>query len=219
MTQRFVGIERTVQMRSHDGADTHVTAKIITDHRESHCVCTNMGPNFTKNSEIPDEGKKALIDRSICIFARAQTNEDSSDAAFEEHLAKPGVPDRLNDFKLFTCLVGFCRLAIRKCDWLTPDLTYAEHLWSVWDDQQVNEYNTSRSEARRLIKRRENCITMCLMEAVARIFLFKQVRWHSQCRVTCGRLAISTALLDACAERDGVRGRPARPQDGQGPAV
>lgn len=181
VTQRFIGIERTVQMKRNDGCDSHVTVKIKTDHRETHVICTNMGANFTNGGQEPDEGKRALIDRSQCIFARGQTNEDSSDAAFEQHLSNSSVQDRIDDFQLFTALCGFVRLLLRKSDWLAPDLTYAEHLFKLWDDMMVTEYNMARSEARRLTKRRENLITMCIMEAVARVFVFKQAPYAPAC--------------------------------------
>jgi hypothetical protein len=171
-------MERTVQISDNVHGDSHVTVRIVTDHRESDVCCSNMGQLFTKDNLRPDEGKYALCQRTVSHFARTQTKAESSDSAFEAQMAKTPVRKRIADFRLFTCLVGFVRLLLRNCDWLKPNLKFADDLWREFDKILTHEDGLCESEARRNIRRSETLITLCVMEAVARVFLFRQTAWY-----------------------------------------
>jgi len=85
------------------------------------------------------------------------------------------VASRIEQFRLFTAHVGFVRLAIRKLDWLQPDFAIANLCFKEFDRILCDEYFMPKPEPRRLVKRIENLITECCKEAVARVFMFKQV--------------------------------------------
>ena len=170
-------MERTVQVPNPSGGDTHVTIRITTDLRNSDVVCSNMGCCFTAHNMRPDEGKLALVQRTIAYFVREQTKQDSQDSDFERHISDPIVRERIAKFRLFTCLVGFVRLLLRDCDWLLPDVAYAKTLWADLDKILTHEDGMCEPESRRSIRRTETLITMCVMEAVARVFLFRQTAW------------------------------------------
>jgi len=133
-----------------------------------------MGQCFTAGLEEPTSGKEAMIQRTICIQARAEADRDSPEAEFEENLKRPAVAARIADFRLFTSHVGYVRLAMSKVSWLQPDFAIANLIFKEGDRMLVEEYGLSHPEPRRLVKRTENLRTMCVMEAVARVFLFKQ---------------------------------------------
>ena len=137
-----------------------------------------MGPCFTLGDRKPSAGKFAMINRTISLFARTETNKASQDDAFERNIQTPQVAERIQDFRLFTCLVSFCKLAMRKCPWLQPDMSYANLVWKQGDTMLQDEYGMPAPEPRRMGRRTENCSTQSIMEAVARVFLYKQVRWH-----------------------------------------
>jgi hypothetical protein len=76
---------------------------------------------------------------------------------------------------MFVSLVGATKLAIQGVPALQPDLAYAYKLFDYLDTQVlVNEYNLPKSTPRKSLKRAENLRTMCIMNAVANVFMYKQ---------------------------------------------
>ena len=152
-----------------------MTVKIVTSHDEVHqCMC-NLGCNLTVGG-VPSQSKQAFIQRTTCLFARDQTcNKDGSDnKEFEAKLKEPVVAERIAKFRLFVSMVSFVRMAIKNVEWLHPDTAYAKVLWREWDAMLTDDFGMPRPQPRRQAKRMENLITMTVMEAVARVYLFKQ---------------------------------------------
>ena len=157
-----------------DGTDAYVTCEIVTDHSVSYAIMTNLGPSFTTGDKEPTSGKHAMINRTFCLFARTETDKASPDSAFEANMRSPLIMPRINDFRLFTCIVAFCKLVVRTCAWLQPDLSMANKMWDEADRILTEEYNMPAPEPRRTQRRAEICHTQALMEAVARVYLYKQ---------------------------------------------
>jgi hypothetical protein len=173
-TKREYSLERTRTIKKSDGSEAHVTVRIVTPHNECHCICTNMGPMFTTPGKVPTSGKEAMVQRTICVFARSQTSYDAPNDEFERHISDPTTKARIDQFRMLTVLTGFCKLAVKGMSWLIPDLGYADRLFAVFDDILVKEYNLPRPDPRRTRKRRNVLLTMCALEAVARVFVYKQ---------------------------------------------
>lgn len=198
-------LERTCSNTSADGSQGYVTCEIVTDHSSAFCICTNLGPCFTPGEREPSAGKYAMINRTISLFARTEAKENSSDTDFAKRLETPSVKQNVNDFRLFTSLVGFCKLATRRCPWLQPDLSFANLVWKQGDTMLHDEYGMPRPEPRRMNRRDDNCKTQTLMEAVARTFVYKQTAWH---------IEAGQPLRDAQGQLVApVRGKPFRIDD------
>lgn len=145
-----------------------------------------------------------MINRTVCLFARGEATSPSSESDFERNLQSPQIMERVKDFRLFTCLTAFCKMALRNCPWLRPDMSFAKKLWAEWDRILAEEYGMPRPEPRRNERRANICETQALMEAVARVYLFKQVSHAdlrlailphshvSRVRVFCGRRRSTT---------------------------
>lgn len=133
-----------------------------------------MGQCFTVGQEEPSPGKDALIQRTVCLQARSEASEDSPDKDFKAGLHFPDVARRVSDFRLFTSLVGWALLMIKDLPWLQPDFAIANLIFKEGDKMLTREYALPSPEPRRLVKRLSNLTTMCVQEAVARLFLFKQ---------------------------------------------
>lgn len=174
LTNGQYSIERTCRAQKSDGSDSHITCEIVTDHSVANIICTNLGPCFTTGDKEPSSGKFAMINRTLTLFARKETSETSTAAQFDENLQRPEIMNRVRRFRLFTCLVAFVKLAMRKCSWLQPDIGLAKKMWKENDRILSDEYNMPLPEARRTQRRAEVCRTQCIMEAVARVFLYKQ---------------------------------------------
>lgn len=174
LTKREYEIERTVACKQTDGTEAHTTFKVVTDHHEAFIICHNMGHCFTIGDMEPVDGKKAMIQRTITVVARAEADNPSSDSQFRSGLNQPETAAMVEDFRLFTSLVGFVRLSIMNMDWLQPDLSFAKMVFKEADDMLEKEHNQPRPEPRKQQKREENLITMCCIEAVARVYLWKQ---------------------------------------------
>lgn len=173
LTKRFYTIERTVTSKSSVGTD-HTTVKIKTDHHEAYIVCCNRGQCFTEGGADPHDGKVALVNRTVYQGARCETTEPSPDCSFFGHIGTPTGARAVRDFRLFTSLVGFVRLAMMSIEWMRPDLAFAELMFKEGDRILQEEYGMAPPEPRRLAKRSENLVTICVMEAVAKVYLFKQ---------------------------------------------
>jgi hypothetical protein len=164
------------QVVSSGGTERHVTCKVITEHKEVYTISTNMGQCFTENKEQePSTGKAAMVQRTFCLFARSETEEDSPNSEFVKGLkSTEGVITNVRDFRLFTSLVSFCCLAMMDCTFLIPDLAMAVRIFAEGDEMLHSEYGMPKPEPRRMVERTQRLLTMCAMEAVARVFFFKQ---------------------------------------------
>jgi hypothetical protein len=119
-----------------------------------------MGQCFTSKDFEPTSGKEAMVQRTVCLQARKETDDPSDDAAFKAGLKNSQAADNIRDFQLFTALVGYCRLAMSKCDWLQPDFAVANLIFKEGDRILTEEYGMPPPEPRRLIKRAENLKTV-----------------------------------------------------------
>jgi hypothetical protein len=175
LTRRIYENERTVARKSASNQDVHVTVKIVSTHEWIAQICANLGPNLTVGGTL-SQSKWALIQRTNCMFARDQTGGrgGSDETEFDAHVKIPEVAERISDFRLFTDLVCFMRLAIQKMEWLQPDTAYAKMLFREWDAMLENKFGMPRPVPRRAAKRMENLITLTCFDAIARVFLFKQ---------------------------------------------
>ena len=188
--EREYSIERTRSVRNADGTDSHVTYNIVTLHLECYLVvrappmirawqhtriqspepvthpscplpqCCNMGMCFTAKDEEPTAGKEAMVQRTVYLQARKETDDPSEEAVFKAGLKSAQTAENVKDFQLFTALVGFCRLAMRKCDWLQPDFSIANVVFKEGDRMLELEYGMPKPEPRRLVKRAENLKTV-----------------------------------------------------------
>ena len=162
---------------------------------------TNYGMAFTKQKE-PSDTKFAMIDRSIAHLVRSIGRRSHTDSEFLEHMARPEQQRKLSIFRTFVCLVGATRLVIKGVPSFQPNLALANRMFEFLDnDVIVAEYNLPRAQPRKSLKREEVCTrtdstvppstltivlrraiasqnlkTMCVMDAVARVFLYKQAR-------------------------------------------
>lgn len=164
-------IERTCRTTKSDGTDTYVTCEIVTDHSTAFVMCTNNGNMFTVGKDEPSEGKKAMVNRTFALFARDQAEKSSTDAEFERHMQDPEVDKRIKDFRLLTTLTAFCRLAMKGCPWMQPDLSYAKQIWAQGDKMLKHEYLQPMPEPRRMSRRAEICTTQAILESVARVYM------------------------------------------------
>lgn len=212
-------IERTCRAQKSDGTDSYITCEIVTDHSVAYLICTNLGQCFTTGEREPTSGKFAMINRTISLFARTEAKDPSTNTQFERNFQSPSIMERVKDFRLFTCLVAFCKLAMRKCAWLHPDLGLARKTWEEGDRILSDEYGMPRPEPRRAQRRSEVCQTQAIMEAVARVFLFKQV-----CALfleapdggleVCRSLCLQVALLSLALASDRLAIRSRAPNRG-----
>ena len=129
---------------------------------------------FTKNGE-PSDTKFAMIDRSIAHMVRSISKKAHTDAEFEDHMSKPEQKKKLQMFRIFVCLVGAVKLATKNVPAFQPNFALANKIFDYLDNQViVGEYNLPRCTARKSLKREENLKTLCIMKAVADVFIFQQ---------------------------------------------
>jgi len=149
-----------------------------------HVVCTNRGPSFTKGDEDPSEVKAALVDRSNFHQVRKEGMRTHDDAEFERNIAKEAVAIKLRSFRLLTCLMGMLRMLIFRQTYLQPDLSFAQRLFDEWDKELDEKYGLPKISPRKNIKRQQNLITMCCLNAVAHVFFYKQ----TSCMTDAGKV-------------------------------
>lgn len=131
---------------------------------------------FTKDRD-PSDTKFAMIDRSIAHLVRSIGQHARTDAEFHAHIDKPEQVSKLTRFRIFVCLVGATKLAIKGVPDLQPNLALANKMFDYLDNQViVKEYNLPKCTPRKCLKRDSNLQTMCAMKAVADVFVYKQVR-------------------------------------------
>ena len=96
------------------------------------------------------------------------------DETAEEELESPTLHAWL---PLVLSLVGATRLAIKGIPTFRPNMAYANRIFDHLDSEMlVGEYNLPKRSPRKCLKREENLITMCCMQAVSNVFMFKQAR-------------------------------------------
>tara|TARA_B110001452_G_scaffold266503_1_gene273559 strand:- start:6151 stop:9411 length:3261 start_codon:yes stop_codon:yes gene_type:complete len=175
---------KTAVMKGSDGIERHKTFKLITPHQETHVICTNRGPAFTKGQEEPTEVKAALIDRSNFKVVSSQGGKTHDDAEFEANLRRPEVNRKVRSFRILTCLTGILKMLIYRQSYLQPDLSFAQKLFDEWDKEIDEKYGLPKLSPRKNIKRVENLTTMCCLNAVAHVFFFK----GTSCTTEAGRV-------------------------------
>jgi len=146
-----------------------------------------MGQCFTAGMEEPSPGKEALIQRTVCLQARAEATADSPDDVFRDGLKRPDVAARIADFQMLKSLEGMTLLCMKDIPWLQPDFALANLIFKEADRMLSEKYSLADPEPRRLVKRLNNLKIMCVQEAVARVFFFKQVRLLSPRALTVPR--------------------------------
>ena len=83
---------------------------------------------------------------------------------------------KITRFRIFVCLVGATKLAIKGVPDFQPSVALANKMFDYLDRQMVvGEYNLPRCTPRKSLKRENNLMTMCIMKAVSDVFIFKQV--------------------------------------------
>jgi hypothetical protein len=149
-----------------------------------HVICTNRGPSFTKGDEDPSEVKAALVDRSNFHQVRKEGTRTHDDAEFERNIARDEVATKMRAFRILTCLTGMLRMLIFRQTYLQPDLSFAQRLFDEWDKELDEKYGLPRLSPRKNIKRQQNLITMCCLNAVAHVFFYKQ----TSCTTDAGKV-------------------------------
>ena len=107
-------------------------------------------------------------------FVRTLGQKTHDDQEFEKHLSKPVTRQKIQAFRLMTCLMGMVKLLIFRQPFLKPDLALAQKLWDEWDNIVDLKYGLPKPSPRKNIKRLENLITMCTLNAVAHVFVYRQ---------------------------------------------
>ena len=129
---------------------------------------------FTKDRD-PSDTKFAMIDRSIAHLVRSIGQHARTDAEFQAHIDKPEQVAKLTRFRIFVCLVGATKLAIKGVPDFQPSLALANKMFDYLDNQViVKEYNLPKCTPRKCLKRESNLNTRCVMKAVADVFVYKQ---------------------------------------------
>ena len=148
----------------------------VPDKSRVSSSCTNYGMAYTKHGD-PSDTKFAMIDRSIAIQVRSIGKSSHTDNEFNDHMSRPAQQKKLTKFRLFVCLIGATKLVIKGVPVFQPNLALANKIFEYLDNTMiVGEYNLPRNTPRKSLKREENLRTMTVMNAVAKVFLFKQVR-------------------------------------------
>ena len=129
---------------------------------------------FTKDRD-PSDTKFAMIDRSIAHMVRSIGKNAHTDTEFKMHMTKPAQTRKLAMFRMFVCLVGATKLLTKGVPAFQPNLAFANKVFDHLDnDVIVGEYNLPRRAPRKSLKREENLRTMCIMNAVCSVFMYKQ---------------------------------------------
>ena len=141
--------------------------------------CTNRGPACTRGNEEPTEVKGALLDRANVQFVRTLGTKTHSDDEFKRNMTEPAVRRKVKAFRILTCLMGLTKLFIFRQSHFRPDMAFAQRLFDEWDSGPAGldrGYGLPKLSPRKNVKRIENCVTMTVLNAVAEVFFFKQVR-------------------------------------------
>ena len=143
-------------------------------YRRVFTRCTNYGMAFTKSGD-PTDTKFAMIDRSISHLVRSIGKQSHDDSEFLRHIEQPEQRKKVTRFRIFVCLVGATKLAIKGVPDFQPSFALANKMFDYLDNEMINtEYNMPRCTPRKALKRDGNLATMCIMKAVADVFMNKQ---------------------------------------------
>ena len=80
--------------------------------------------------------------------------------------------------------MGMLRMLIFRQTYLQPDLSFAQRLFDEWDKELDEKYGLPKLSPRKNIKRQQNLITMCCLNAVAHVFFYKQ----TSCMTNAGKV-------------------------------
>lgn len=177
ITDKKSTYQRTVPIKKGDGPETHMTVNIHTDHSESLIVTTNLGPLVTKG--LPDDPRFALVMRCITMvvrrFCSGNGDKGYSWADFVHHQKQELTISKVATFQLVNMLVAMCLLCVKSCPWLLPDFSFARKIWNDFDNMLKSEYGYEPPEYRRKQRREYIALVMAIQEAVAHVYLYKQV--------------------------------------------
>ena len=95
-------------------------------------------------------------------------------------MRRPETNRKRRAFRILTCLTALLKMLIYRQSYLQPDLSFAQKLFDEWDKEVDEKYGLPRLSPRKNIKRIENLITMCCLNAVAHVFFYKQVACTTQ---------------------------------------
>lgn len=132
---------------------------------------------YSKGGEEPSDTKMAMLDRTVAHMVRSIGENAHTDDEFDVHLSKPDQQRKLTMFRLLVSLIGATKLAIKGVPLLQPDLGYALRVFDHLDKEVVvGEYGLPYRQVRKTLKRSEDLKTLIVMQAVASVFGYKQVR-------------------------------------------
>ena len=170
--------ERTVAS-DENGVERFKTVKILTRHRSSYIVCSNHGTSLTPADANASfqvcDSRLALADRLVFEVVRPTANcKNSSDADYKAIAGSPLGKELVSLFRTITCLAGMTWMAIGDCGWLLPDVKHANAVFERLDNMLVKQFGLPAISPRKA-KRREQIMQTCgILEAVARVYLFKE---------------------------------------------
>jgi hypothetical protein len=175
--------ERTVGSADEFGSKTFKTVKVSTRHRSSYIFCSNHGVSLVEcgSAHDPDDSRLALADRAVFEVVRPLAGaRNTSDSDFRRLLATPLVQEKLHAFRTLVNLVGICWMAASEVSFLLPDLTAAKSLFAKWDGMLTDRFGLPAISARKSKRREQSLTTMCFLEAVAKMYFFKQTAVESK---------------------------------------
>ena len=109
-------------------------------------------------------------------FVRTLGQKTHDDQEFDDHMSQPEVQVKLRAFRILVCLMGMLKMLIFRQPYLKPDTALAQKIWDEWDEYISRKVGLPRPSPRKNIKRLENLTTMCCLNAVATVYMYKQVR-------------------------------------------
>ena len=152
MEQR-VSNTRTIKVAGSNGIDTFKTVVIDSLHFESHLACTNTGMLGLKGDQEPTTSRFALSDRSWAHVVPMAPDE-AMEPDFDLLKAPVAVCDRVNRFRVHSCLVAYVLIFLKHQPSCRPNLTYALMLCNKWYEMLDLEYNIPQPSKRKKIKLR-----------------------------------------------------------------
>ena len=146
---------RTVKVVGSNGIESFKTVVIDSLHFESHLFCTNTGMLGMKGDQELSTNRFALSDRSWAhVVVMPPTDDGSDDVDLDLLKAPTAVRDRVNRFRVHSCLVAYVLMYIKHQPSCRPNLTYAMMLCNRWYEMLDLEYNIPQPSKRKKIKLR-----------------------------------------------------------------
>lgn len=99
-------------------------------------------------------------------------------------MATSAVKRKVKAFRILTCLMGLTKMFIYRQSYFRPDMALAQKMWDEWDEGPKGldrGFGLPKPTPRKNIKRMENCVTMCVLDAVAEVFFYKQTAHKFKC--------------------------------------